>query len=313
MPSETSETLGAGHTDIRRGNWVDRYLPAPARPYARLARLDRPIGTWLLLLPSWWSIALAVQPGHAPDLGLMVLFAIGAVVMRGAGCTINDILDRKFDALVERTRVRPIPSGAVSVPQAIAFLIAQCLVGLGVLVQMNGATIALGAASLVLVAAYPLMKRITWWPQAFLGLTFNWGALLGWMAVRVDLAWPPVLLYAGGILWTLGYDTIYAHQDREDDVKVGVKSTALRLGAASKRWILGFYAGATALWVAAVAAAGIHPLAYLGVGATGALLLRQAWQWRPDDPADSLAAFKAARIAGWVLLGSIILGMAGAS
>ncbi|MEA1650154.1 4-hydroxybenzoate octaprenyltransferase [Nitrospirillum sp. BR 11164] len=313
MPSETSETIGAGHTDIRQGDWIDRHLPPHARPYARLARLDRPIGTWLLLLPGLWSIALAAEPGHLPKLWLMLLFAVGSVVMRGAGCTINDIIDRKFDALVERTRVRPIPSGAVSVPQAIAFLIAQCLVGLGVLVQMNRATIVMGAASLVLVATYPLMKRITWWPQAFLGLTFNWGALLGWVAVRGDLAWPPVLLYAGGILWTLGYDTIYAHQDREDDVKVGVKSTALRLGAASKRWILGFYAGATALWALALMTAGIHPLAHLGVALTGGMLLRQAWQWRPQDPADSLAAFRAARIAGWVLLASIILGMAAAS
>ncbi|TWB21350.1 4-hydroxybenzoate polyprenyltransferase [Nitrospirillum amazonense] len=308
-----SETLGAGHTDIRHGDWIDRYLPPRARPYARLARLDRPIGTWLLLLPGLWSIALAAEPGHLPRLWLMLLFAVGSVVMRGAGCTINDIIDRKFDALVERTRVRPIPSGAVSVPQAIAFLIAQCLVGLAVLVQMNRATIVMGAASLVLVAAYPLMKRITWWPQAFLGLTFNWGALLGWVAVRGDLAWPPVLLYAGGILWTLGYDTIYAHQDREDDVKVGVKSTALRLGAASKRWILGFYVGATLLWALALLAAGIHPAAYLGVVLTGGMLLRQAWQWRPEDPADSLAAFRAARVAGWVFLASIILGMAAAS
>ncbi|TWB73288.1 4-hydroxybenzoate polyprenyltransferase [Nitrospirillum amazonense] len=308
-----SETISAGHTDIRQGDWIDRHVPPRARPYARLARLDRPIGTWLLLLPGLWSIALAAEPGHLPRLWLMVLFAVGSVVMRGAGCTINDIIDRKFDALVERTRVRPIPSGAVSVPQAIAFLIAQCLVGLAVLVQMNRPTIVMGAASLVLVAAYPLMKRITWWPQAFLGLTFNWGALLGWVAVTGELAWPPVLLYAGGILWTLGYDTIYAHQDREDDVKVGVKSTALRLGAASKRWILGFYAGATALWALALMAAGVHPLAYLGVVLTGGMLLRQAWQWRPEDPADSLAAFRAARVAGWVLLASIILGMAAAS
>ncbi|WP_044559772.1 4-hydroxybenzoate octaprenyltransferase [Azospirillum sp. B4] len=308
-----SETIGTGHTDIRPGDWIDRHLPPPARPYARLARLDRPIGTWLLLLPGLWSIALAARPGRLPDLGLMALFTVGSIVMRGAGCTINDIIDRKFDALVERTRVRPIPSGAVSVPQAIAFLIAQCLVGLAVLVQMNAATIVLGAASLILVAAYPLMKRITWWPQAFLGLTFNWGALLGWVAVTGALAWPPVLLYAGGILWTLGYDTIYAHQDREDDVKVGVKSTALRLGAASKRWILGFYASATALWAVALVMAGVHPLAYAGVGVTGVLLLRQARQWRPEDPADSLAAFRAARVAGWVLLGTIILGVAGAA
>lgn len=311
-PIDHSDPVTApGHTDIRVGDWIDRLLPRFLRPYARLARLDRPIGTWLLLLPGLWSIALAAPEGGLPDITLMALFAVGSVLMRGAGCTINDILDHDFDARVERTRVRPIPSGAVSLRQAWIFLALQCLGGLAVLVWMNTLTIILGVASLALVGTYPLMKRITWWPQAFLGLTFNWGALMGWTAVTGRLSPAPLLLYAGGILWTLGYDTIYAHQDREDDARIGVKSTALRLGATAKAWILAFYVGATALWLAAVlqvmedgAAGAISAMAVI---TTGLLLIRQARQWDPEDPADSLAAFKAARVAGWVLLAGIIV------
>ncbi|WP_240002597.1 4-hydroxybenzoate octaprenyltransferase [Oleisolibacter albus] len=310
-PQPESMTAGRlGHTDIRQGSWVDRWLPRAWRPYALLARLDRPIGTWLLLFPCWWSIALAAPAGHWPDLRLMALFALGAVVMRGAGCTVNDILDRKLDAQVERTRVRPIPSGAVTTTQALAFLLAQLLVGLMILLQLNPVSIVLGAASLLLVFTYPLMKRITWWPQAFLGLTFNWGALLGWAAVRGSVELPALLLYAGGILWTLGYDTIYAHQDKEDDARIGVRSTARLFGDSSKRWVGGFYVGAFLCWLAAVEPVGMLGTMLVPLAVTAALLITQVRGWDPDDPADSLSMFKASRFVGWALLIAIVAGTA---
>lgn len=301
--------LSDGHTDIKAGTWIDR-LPAGVRPYARLARLDRPIGTWLLLLPCWWSIALAGPPGSWPDLRLMVLFGIGAIVMRGAGCTINDILDHKLDAKVERTRIRPIPSGEVSLFQAFLFLGLQCLIGLLVLVQLNLFAIILGASSLLLVGLYPLMKRITWWPQAFLGLTFNWGALLGWAAVRGEIGLPALLLYAGGILWTLGYDTIYAHQDKTDDAIVGIKSTARLFGDRSRRWVGLFYAGAFILWMAALGPLVTGWAVFLPLAVTALLMVSQVRTWDMDDAADSLSAFKAARFVGWALLAAIIAAVA---
>jgi len=217
-----SEAIGkdaADPNDIRSGDWVDRLLPRWAEPYARLARLDRPIGTWLLLFPGWWGIALAGP--RWPDPLLLALFALGAIVMRGAGCTLNDIADRDYDGRVARTRTRPIPSGRVSVRQAAMFMAAQLAVGASILLSLNRPSIALGFAVLGLIAAYPYMKRITYWPQLFLGLNFNWGALIGWTAVTGGLGWPPALLYLGGIFWTLGYDTIYAHQDKEDDARIG--------------------------------------------------------------------------------------------
>lgn len=300
-----------GFTDIRRGDWVDRLLPAPARPYARLARLDRPIGTWLLLFPGWWSLALAA--GGIPDPWLFVLFGVGAVVMRGAGCVVNDVLDRDFDAKVERTRVRPIPSGQVSVKRALAFLLVLLCLGLLVLVQLSRTAVWLGVLSLVLVFAYPLMKRITWWPQAFLGLTFNWGALMGWAAEADALAPAAVALYAAGLFWTLGYDTIYAMQDKEDDAMVGVKSTALRLGDAAPAWIRVFYVLATAGFGLAVWLAGGHPLALAGVALAGAHMAWQSATLRPDDPADCLAKFRSNRVVGWLMLGGMVAGgLAGA-
>lgn len=310
MPDALQQDSTAGFTDIRGDSWVDRLLPAAARPYARLARLDRPIGTWLLLFPGWWSIALAAPSGGWPDLWLMTLFAIGAVVMRGAGCTVNDILDRDLDALVERTRVRPIPSGQVTLRQAIGFLILQLLLGFLVLIQLNWLSIWLGVASLVLVGTYPLMKRITWWPQAFLGLTFNWGALMGWTAATGSLDAPALWMYAGCILWTLGYDTIYAHQDKEDDARVGIKSTALLFGAASRRWVGWFYLGAFILWCGAVRQVGDPMAMAVPLLAVGGLLLFQTRGWSPDDPADSLATFKASRFVGWALLLAIVVGVA---
>src|ERR1700754_4284689 len=213
------------------GNWVDTMAPAWSRPYLRLARLDRPIGSWLLLLPCWWSVGLAaVAAGHNVDLWHVVLFFVGAFAMRGAGCTWNDIVDRDLDGRVERTRSRPIPAGQVSVRQAAAFLIAQALVGFLVLIQFNAFAIAVGIASLAIVVVYPFMKRITYWPQIVLGLAFSWGALMGWAVAFGRLDPPALWLYAGLIAWVIGYDTIYAHQDRDDDSLIGIKSTALLFG-----------------------------------------------------------------------------------
>lgn len=292
--------------DIPTGNWVDRWLPAAARPYARLMRLDRPIGTWLLLLPCWWSIALAAD--RWPDPWLMALFGVGAVVMRGAGCTINDIADRDFDSKVARTAARPIPSGQVSVPQAVGFLGLQLLTGLLVLLQLNPFAVTLGIVSLLLVVPYPLMKRITYWPQAWLGLTFNWGALLGWAAVAGGLGWPAAILYVAGLFWTLGYDTIYAHQDKEDDVLVGVKSTALALGERTVPALWGFYAVALALIGLAGAAAGLAWPFYAGLALAGAQLAWQVATLRMNDSADCLAKFKSNRWFGWLLLAAIVAG-----
>ncbi|KAI3982254.1 hypothetical protein MKX01_026227 [Papaver californicum] len=222
-------------------SWIDLYLPKPIRLYAHLARLDKPIGTWLLAWPCMWSITLATQPGNLPDFKLLALFGCGSLLLRGAGCTVNDLLDRDIDKKVERTRLRPVASGRLTPLQGIGFLGFQLLLGLGILLQLNNYSIVLGASSLLLVFTYPLMKRLTFWPQAYLGLTFNWGALLGWTAIKGSLDHTIVLpLYISGVCWTLVYDTIYAHQDKEDDLKVGVKSTALRFGALTKNWVTGF-------------------------------------------------------------------------
>ena len=292
-------------SDIPKGNWVDRFLPVAARPYARLARLDRPIGTWLLLFPCWWSIALAA-PGFTTGLWLAALHGIGALVMRGAGCTFNDIVDREFDRKVARTADRPIASGAVSVKKAVAFMLAQMALGLVILLQFNNFAIVVGAASLVLVFTYPLMKRITWWPQFFLGLAFNWGALLGYASATGTLDWAPILLYVAGIFWTLGYDTIYAHQDKEDDVLVGVKSSALRLGESSRVGIGLFYAAAVLLLAAMDRVAGLGFAFELALGAGAIQLAWQVWDCRFDDPNDCLAKFKSNRVFGWLLLGGLI-------
>jgi 4-hydroxybenzoate polyprenyltransferase len=301
-------------TDMPARGWVDRLMPAPARPYAKLMRLDRPIGTWLLLWPCWWSLALA--PARRPEgldawLGLAwlyALFGLGAVVMRGAGCTWNDITDREFDAKVERTRTRPIPSGQVSVTQAALFIAALLLVGLAILLQFNRFAVIVGALSLVVVAVYPLMKRVTYWPQFVLGLAFNWGALLGYAAVRGELAPAAFALYAAGIFWTLGYDTIYAHQDKEDDVLIGVKSTALKLGARTRPFLAAFYAAAIALLVLAGALAGLAWPYYAALAAGALQLGWQAARVRLDDAGDCLAKFRSNRWFGWIVLA----GLAGA-
>jgi 4-hydroxybenzoate polyprenyltransferase len=292
-------------SDIPKGNWVDRFLPAAARPYARLARLDRPIGTWLLLFPCWWSIALA-KPELVRGAWLFALFGLGALLMRGAGCTYNDIVDREFDARVVRTADRPVASGQVSVQQAIAFIGAQMALAFLILIQFPVFAVAVGVASLVLVFTYPLMKRITWWPQFFLGLAFNWGALLGYAAVTGELNWPPVLLYVAGIFWTLGYDTIYAHQDKEDDALIGVKSSALRLGGASRPAIFGFYAATVAILLAMDIAAGLGRAFEIALTLGAVQLAWQAWDCRFDDPADCLAKFKSNRVFGWLILAGLL-------
>jgi 4-hydroxybenzoate polyprenyltransferase len=296
----------AGASDIPRGAWVDRLLPPGARPYARLARLDRPIGTWLLLFPCWWGIALAAKSW--PDPYLIVVFAIGALILRGAGCTYNDIVDRNFDAQVARTADRPIPSGAVSVRQALGFLVLQLLIGLAILLSFNTTAIFLGVLSLVLVFSYPLMKRVTWWPQFFLGLAFNWGALMGYAAAEGSPQLPSLLLYLAGIFWTLGYDTIYAHQDKEDDALIGVKSSARFLGEATRPALYGFY-GATVLVLSAVGVAANLGWPYFVFLSAGAVqLVWQAARVDIDSPVDCMAKFKSNRLFGWLVLAGIVAG-----
>lgn len=272
--------------DAAHDNWVDRYAPEDWRPYLRLARMDRPIGTWLLLFPCWWSLALAqVDQGRPyPNLWLIILFAVGALVMRGAGCAYNDYVDRDYDAQVARTASRPIPSGQIAPEAALRFVLALSLIGFLVLVQFNWFTVFLGIGSLALVAAYPFMKRYTYWPQLVLGLAFNWGALVGWSAVTGSLDWAPVALYLGSVLWTIGYDTIYAHQDAEDDLMLGLKSTALRFGDNTPTWVGGFYSGALVLWTIAAFLAGAHLIFFLALALVG---LQLAWQVSTLDTRDA--------------------------
>jgi 4-hydroxybenzoate polyprenyltransferase len=310
-PNPGSQHLIDG-TDMPVSSLFDRILPARLMPYAKLMRLDRPIGTWLLLFPCWWSTMLGVErfTGDWRQYAFLaftfLMFGIGALVMRGAGCTWNDITDRNFDAKVERTRTRPIPSGQVSVRAAFVFLALQLCVGLAILLTFNWYAVAVGAASLVIVVIYPLMKRITYWPQIFLGLAFNWGALMGWAAVQGALGWPPVLLYVAGIFWTLGYDTIYAHQDKEDDMLIGVKSTALRLGRHTKPFLWLFYALAVALTAAAGALDGLGWVFFAGLGLGALQLAWQAWTVDIDDPSDCLGKFRSNRVYGWLLLAALV-------
>ncbi|WP_420968970.1 4-hydroxybenzoate octaprenyltransferase [Bradyrhizobium sp. B120] len=291
------------------GNWVDTHAPVWSRPYLRLARYDRPIGSWLLLMPCWWSAALAVGVAHdVHSLPLVVLlFFIGAFVMRGAGCTWNDITDRDLDAKVERTRSRPIPAGQVTVTQAVVFMVLQALIGLAVLLQFNRFAIMTGIASLVIVAIYPFMKRITWWPQVVLGLAFSYGALMGFAVTleRIDAA--AIALYAGSIAWVIAYDTIYAHQDAEDDALIGVKSTARLFGARTHRALVIFYGLAVLLIGVAFALAGARWPAWIGLAA---FALHLAWQVRrldTSDPALCLRIFKSNRDAGFILFASLVV------
>lgn len=291
------------------GNWVDTHAPVWSRPYLRLARYDRPIGSWLLLMPCWWSAALAAGVAHdVRSLPLVVLlFFIGAFVMRGAGCTWNDITDRDLDAKVERTRSRPIPAGQVSVTQAVVFMVAQALIGLLVLLQFNRFAVMTGIASLVIVAIYPFMKRITWWPQVVLGLAFSYGALMGFAVTleRIDLT--AIALYAGSIAWVIAYDTIYAHQDAEDDALIGVKSTARLFGARTHRALVIFYGLAVLLIGTAFALAGARRPAWIGLAA---FALHLGWQVRRLDTSDGalcLRIFKSNRDAGFILFASLVV------
>ena len=298
----------AGRVADSTRNWVDSRAPAWTRPYLRLARLDRPIGSWLLLLPCWWSLGLAaVQAGDPVNVWHACLFFVGAFAMRGAGCTWNDIVDRDLDGLVERTRSRPIPSGQVSVAAAAAFLGVQALIGLAVLTQLNLFAIETGIASLAVVAVYPFMKRVTYWPQIFLGLAFSWGALMGWAATFGRLDWPAYLLYAGAISWVIGYDTVYAHQDREDDALIGIKSTALLFRERTKPVLAICYAAAVMLIAAAGWSAGAGLIFALGLLAFAAHLSWQIRRLDIDDPALCLAVFKSNRDAGLILFAALVL------
>ena len=305
--------------DAPSNNWVYRTLPRGLWPYAQLARWDRPIGWQLLLWPCWWSAALApqaVSPGAVhtglPSLWHLALFLVGAIAMRGAGCTYNDLVDQRIDDMVARTRSRPLPSGRVTRLQAKLFVSVQALVGLIVLVQFNAFAILLGIASLAVVAIYPFMKRFTDWPQLGLGLAFSWGALMGWAGYWGTLTLSPLLLYAGAILWTIGYDTIYAHQDKEDDALVGVRSTARLFGEHTRSALTVLYVGTIALFAAAFAlagqAAGGGPSwpAYAGL-AVGAL--QMIWQVRTieiDDPDQCLALFKSNTVFGWIIFFGLV-------
>ena len=290
------------------GNWVDGFAPPFLRPYLRLARLDRPIGSWLLLIPCWWSVGLTgIRTDHFPSLWHIVLFLIGAFAMRGAGCTWNDLVDRDLDGLVERTRSRPIPSGQVTVAEATAFMMLQALIGFLVLIQFNRYTVITGICSLLVVAIYPFMKRITYWPQIVLGLAFSYGALMGWPAAFGRLDWPALVLYAGSICWVIGYDTIYAHQDREDDLLIGIKSTALLFGEETRPMLAKFYAAAVVLIGFAGLMVGGRFIFVLGLIGFAAHLAWQVTQLDINDSARCLKLFKSNRDAGLILFGAMLL------
>ena len=292
-------------TDIITDGWLERMVPRHWHPYLRLARLDRPIGAWLLLLPGLWSISLTASFWRGA--WYFLLFSLGAFIMRAAGCVVNDIADRKYDREVARTAGRPLASGEISLPQALLFLAVLLLAGLLILSTFNHFAFWLGALSLLLVLPYPLMKRVTYWPQLWLGFTFNWGALLGYAAINGHLSLKPLLLYAGGVFWTLGYDTIYALQDMEDDIKVGIKSTALRFGSDTPLWLMRFYSAALALFALAGLVAGLRLVFIAGILAAGAHLAWQVRTLKMDEPEDCLAKFKSNRIFGLILLAGIIL------
>lgn len=293
------------HTDIKRLAWIEERLPEKLRPYAYLARLDRPIGIWLLLLPGWWGIVLGA--GGVFGMGLhawflVLLFGIGAVLMRAAGCVVNDLWDRDLDRQVERTKNRPLAAGTVNRSQALAFLAGLLVSSLLILLTMNRLTILLGFLTIPLILAYPLMKRLTWWPQAFLGITFNFGDLMGYTAVTGSLSFSCILLYAAGICWTLGYDTIYAHQDREEDALAGMKSTALLFGENSPKWVKRFYEMTTLFLVFAVLLQNGGLWTSMLILAACAHLLWQLTEWKPEDPASSLNIFRSNRDFGLLIL-----------
>jgi 4-hydroxybenzoate polyprenyltransferase len=310
MPVLSEKSQGARVVDAPVGNWVDSYAPEVTRPYLRLSRADRPIGTWLLFIPCLWGIALAAQTGGFVmfDLWLVGSCALGAFLMRGAGCTWNDITDREIDAAVARTRSRPLPSGQISVRTALIWMGVQALLAACVLVTYNALAIGLGLASLLLVAVYPFAKRFTWWPQVFLGLAFNWGSILAFAAHSGQVSGASILLYASGIMWTLYYDTIYAHQDTEDDALIGVKSTARLFGQNSRKWLFGFVIATLGLMSFTVLLAMVPQgrsgasvfVALLGVAGFGWHMIAQMAQLKTDDPASCVRIFRANRNAGMI-------------
>ena len=297
-------------SDIPKQNWVDNWLPKTLRPYARLGRFDRPIGAWLLLFPCWWSLTLATQDWT--NIGKIIwfffLFGIGAMIMRAAGCCLNDIIDRNYDASIARTRDRPIASGTVSIKNGLIFMSILSILGLIILIQFNTFTVVTGIASLLIVLIYPYSKRYTNWPQIILGLAFNWGALLGWTAIHSKIEMPAILLYVGGIFWTLGYDTIYALQDKKDDYIVGVKSTARILEDNIRVWLCLFFALAILFFGLAGWFTALKWPFYIGVLC---ITFQASWQiidLKPNDPSDCLYKFKSNQLFGWIFLCSVFLG-----
>ena len=298
--------------DAQPANWVDRWAPRSWQPYLRLGRFDRPIGTWLLLFPCWWSQTLAEVSGGQPfpSVSYLTLFAIGALAMRAAGCAYNDYIDRDIDAKVQRTAGRPIPSGQVSHEAALAFIAVCALIGLAVLLRFNTYTIGLAIASLAIVAAYPFAKRVTAYPQLVLGLAFNWGALVGWAAVKGSIGLPAIALYIGCVLWTVGYDTIYAHQDKDDDAILGLGSTALKFGDHTESYVGALYAMAVVLWLIAGALAGAHLIYFLAVTL---VFLQMSWQvatLNTADPANCLWRFRSNRDVGIAVFLGLVADMA---
>ncbi|AGK58974.1 4-hydroxybenzoate polyprenyl transferase [Hyphomicrobium denitrificans 1NES1] len=312
MGAEVSPNSDSRVADAAPSNWVDRWAPLSWRPYLRLGRFDRPIGAWLLLFPCWWSQTLAQVASREPfpNFRYLLLFAIGAFAMRASGCAYNDYVDRYIDAQVQRTASRPIPSGQVTPGGALKFVALTALVGLAVLLQFDWFTVWLGIASLLIVAVYPFAKRVTSYPQFVLGLAFNWGALVGWAAEKGSLDWPAVALYAGCVFWTVGYDTIYAHQDKEDDALLGLGSTALHFGENTVSFVGAFYGLAGILWLTAGALAGAHLVFFLSVTL---VFLQMSWQVATldiNDPANCLRRFKSNREVGIAVLLGLIADMA---
>ncbi len=311
LPDQTIPPAKGRVADAPSANWVDRYAPAMLRPYLRLGRFDRPIGNWLLLFPCWWSLTLAeLGTGKPyPRLDYLALFAVGALAMRAAGCAFNDFVDREIDAKVQRTASRPIPSGQVSPASALFFVLIASLVGLAVLLQFNTFTIILAISSLALVLVYPFAKRFTSYPQLVLGLAFNWGALVGWASIKGTIGLPAVVLYLGCVLWTVGYDTIYAHQDKDDDAQLGLGSTALRFGENTVSYVGAFYGTSVVLWLLAGALAGTHLIYFL---ALTLVFLQMSWQVATLDtssPANCLRRFRSSRDVGVAVFLGLVLDM----
>lgn len=312
MPAATTAPQTPTVADAPPGNWVDRWAPVSWRPYLRLGRFDRPIGIWLLLFPCWWSQTLAeVARGQPfPSVSLLLLFAIGAMVMRASGCAYNDYVDRDIDAQVARTRGRPIPSGQVSPTAALVYVVVMAFIGLAVLLHFNVTTVVIAIASLLVVATYPFAKRFTSYPQLVLGLAFNWGALVGWTAVKGEIGWPAILLYVGCVLWTVGYDTIYAHQDKDDDALLGLGSTALTFAESTVSYVGALYAAAVVLWMLAGLMAGTHLIYFLAVTL---VFLQMAWQVATldtKDPANCLRRFRSNRDVGAAVFLGLVADMA---